>query len=99
MATWMKVLLILLIILISFVACRELILEHIRLKKVIEGRMLRKRNGKFDRETYITGKQYYKDRNWLSQKNKGVHPCKLKRPINVRRYSDGCNYIVVKKGM
>lgn len=99
METWMKVLLILLIILISFVACGKLVLEHGRLKKVIASRMLRKGNGKFDLGAYITGKQYYKDRDWLSQKNRGMHPCKLKKPINVRRYSDGCNYVVVKKGM
>ena len=53
----------------------------------------------FNIEDYIQLKKYYKDENWLMQKNKGKHPCDLKRKIKLRDYSEGCKYVVMKKGL
>lgn len=95
----MKIILISLIILSSFFSYRKVCKEHFRIKKLIASRNLRKNKGIYNVKLYIDEKKYYKDQDWLSQRNKGVHPCDLKKPINVRRYSNECNHIIMKKGL
>lgn len=94
-----KIILVLFILISSFFSYRKVCKDHIQVKKIVTSRNLRKNKGTYDVKAYIDGKKYYKDQDWLSQRNKGVHPCDLDKPINVQRYSDGCSHVIAKKGM
>lgn len=94
-----KIIMYVVIIVGAFFSYRKIITEHILLKKVIEGRKKRKELGTVDLDQYISEQKYHKGKEWLGQKNKGKHPCDLKKPIVMRNYTDGCNYIVPYKGM
>lgn len=99
MEIYFKAALILVVIIVAFFLSRKIISEQNQLKKIIKCRDMRREKGCFDLKNYIDEKKYYKDRDWLFQRNRGIDPCKMGKPVNIRQYSDGCDYIIMKKGM
>lgn len=99
MGFYVKLVLILIVIAVASSLSFKIIWEYNRLKKMIKCRSARLERGSYDLMNYVDEKGYYKDRVWLSQRNKGENPCKVKKPINIKSYSDECDYIIAKKGM
>lgn len=96
---YIKLVFILIVVVIAFSLSLKIILEYNRLKKIVKCRKTRLERGSYDLKSYIDERGYYKDKVWLSQRNKGKNPCKVKKPISVKSYSDECDYIISKKGI
>lgn len=102
MELWVKIALIAIALTAAFFAYRKLLSDYFKQKVSVEkfnAMKVREAKAPFAVETYIDKGMYCKDVSWLAQKNRGKHPCDLKKKINVRDYSEGCDYIIAKKGL
>ena len=101
MTLWIKVILITMVIIVSFFGYKKVRGDYIKQKEIVMEikTKIRKRKSEFDIAAYIDCENYQKDRNWFYQRNRGKHPCDLKKKIKVRDFSDGCQYIIMKKGL
>ncbi len=99
MSIEVKTISIIFVLLVAGVVYWVLIKEHNEQKGLIKSKNYRREHGILLLSNYIGNKAYVKEYKWKFQKNKGKHPCKLKKAINLRNYSDDCQFIVCKKGL
>ncbi len=68
--------------------------EYCKQKKILKGRELRRKQI-FDIKECVREKgAYIKTGDWTKQKNRGLHPCKLDKPITKRNYASGIMGVV-----
>lgn len=68
---------------------KKVIDEYSKQKKILKGREIRRKQIFDIKECALEKRAYIKTRDWAKQKNRGMHPCKLNKPITKRNYAKG----------
>lgn len=85
----MKILLTTIITLFIGTLYKKVIDEYNKQKKILRGRELRRKQV-FDIKKCVHEKgAYMKTEDWVKQRNSGMHPCKIDKPITKRNYAKG----------
>lgn len=96
-----KIVLIVMVLIMVFFVYKKLISEYEKQKQLIVElkKKIREEKSVYDAKAYSEKSMYYKEHDWLRQRNRGKDPCDLKKKIKLRDYSNGCQFIVLEKGL